>query len=225
MIASRNPKNRLLCIFALIISAVATRSHGQAILSFSGSKGNNFMVKLAEPVTYTIDENYGANGQHTAPAFVFKGVGNDFSFAGSAASGTVTYSDNGGPPNPISGMYSGQTVGSLTPSDAYLWGNEEGVTVGEVITLSAGTILTYGGPLPANGSYTTYVMDGNGLDISTNGVSSVPEPVSTGVLGIAAIAVLCRRGNRGVNLRRPIYRPVRKQLPHLVLTPAICYSA
>lgn len=180
-----------------LLTAVS-HAHAQAELSFSGSEGDNFTVTLAEPVTYTIDANYGHDGPTQAPTFVFQGVGNDFTGGGSAANGTITYSFDGGPPNPIDGMYSGQSVKSLTPDDAYIWGNNEGVSVGETVTLSAGTLMTYGGSLPANGSYTTVIMDSYGNIISTDGVLSVPEPGSLGVLGLGAFAIIGRRGRRAV---------------------------
>jgi hypothetical protein len=188
---------------SLGLLVAASHAQAQAQLSFSGTKGVDFTVTLAAPVTYTINADFGMNGPHVAPAFVFKGVGNDFSSGGSAASGTITYSFNGGPALPILNMYSGETVGSLTPSDAYLWGNQEGVTVGEQVTLSAGSLMNFGGPLPANGSYVTYIIDGNGNDISTNGVTTLPEPASCGLLSLGAMAMLSRRRRDADSRRRP----------------------
>jgi len=185
--------------------AAASQATAQANLIFTGTEGVNFTVRITAPITYKITENYGTQSKYQAPTFVFKAVGNDFTNGGSAASGNVSYSVNGESPNSIQDIYSGQTIGNLGPNDAYIWGYEQGVAVGDSVTLSAGTFTTYGGPRPANGSYVTYIMDGNGLDISTNGVSSIPEPASFGLLCGCGIAMLGRRKPRNFRVTPAIH--------------------
>lgn len=148
-------------------------------------------------MTYAITTN-GANG--ISPFFIFQGVGDVFGGSFPSVSGTITFSINGGSAQSITGENSGVAAGSLAANDIYMFGSLAGVAVGDIVTLTAGTLTTTSNVAaapPASGSFTTFIIDGNGTKISANGVSAVPEPTTwatlLGGLGLLAGVQLFRR--------------------------------
>jgi hypothetical protein len=189
-------KGPLLAIAAAFV-LVSGSARGQANLTFSGGNGSPLSLTLNQPVVYTI-----TTGFSVGPFFIFQNVGNPFHGAGDGGlHGNISFTINGGASQEIDIMNSGVNVGVVTANDLYIFGSEPGANVGDVIFLSAGTLATFGNvaaPPPSNGSYTTFITDGSGNLVSTNGVA-VPEPQSAALLvtaGGLGFLFLMRRPRR-----------------------------
>ncbi len=97
------------------------------------------------------------------------------------------------------------TGGDLTPNDGYIYGNGLSLTIGDSVTLHAGTgTMTMSNPSfnPwTSGDYDVFMASGiSGDRISENG--AVPEPATAGLLGISAIVFYALR--RIKNFNRPV---------------------
>ncbi|RYG93946.1 MAG: hypothetical protein EON58_17310 [Alphaproteobacteria bacterium] len=117
-------------------------------------------------------------------------MGNILPLSFASFTGTWTYSVNGGAPQTLTFINSGAAGGELSASDMYVGGDLSSFAVGDKITLNAATITTttnVAAAKPRDGAYATFVFDGNGTRISSNGVSAavVPEANSAALLGLA----------------------------------------
>ena len=188
-------KKSLLAVAAAFV-LVSGSARGQANLTFSGGNGSPLSLTLNQPVVYTI-----TTGFSVGPFFIFQNVGNPFNgMGGDSPRGTISFTINGGASQEIYTMNSGVNVGVVTADDLVIFGNEPGANAGDVILLSAGTLTTSGNiqaPPPPNGSYTTFIADGSGNLVSTNGIA-VPEPQSAALLvaGGLGFLFLMRRPRR-----------------------------
>jgi hypothetical protein len=141
-----------------------------ADLTFSGGSGAPLQLTLLESISYTVTASGSAND---APVFVFAGVGNIFSNSFPSATGSMAFSINGGALNPMTTVNSGVASFDVVANDLYVFGAVPGVAVDDVVTLMAGTLTTSGsfaGLAPTNGSFTSFLVNGSGNRISTNGV-------------------------------------------------------
>ncbi len=115
-----------------------------------------------------------------------------------------TFSING------SGSYSmlgwvdnGYSSGAITANDSYtFWLSTVPLTIGDVVTLNAGTIsTTSNGPedfvLGTNGSYDMFMISaggqGNGGTLISGAASSIPEPSIFGLVGLSFALLSIRR--------------------------------
>jgi hypothetical protein len=162
----------------------------QATLNFSGGTGSPITLELVQSVTYVMT----ASAPVGAPSFVFDGVGNVFEDMLPAATGSITFTINGGSPHPIFRINSGVTAGIATADDVYVYGMLLPLNVGDLVTLTAGTLTTTTDvalPAPGDGTFNTIITDGFGMPLSTTGVA-IPEP-GIGILTvIGALIILCQ---------------------------------
>jgi hypothetical protein len=169
----------LLAASVICVSAAAVRA--RANLTFSGGNGTPLSISLQQPVAYTINNSQCALNT-SGPIFLFDEAGNPFG-SGVFLTGSITFSINGGAPQPIANGNSGVTAGDVTANDLFIYGQLQSVPNGSTVVLSAGTVTTTGNVVaapPANGSFITFVVDANtGNRCSTNGI----------VLGTTAAAV------------------------------------
>jgi hypothetical protein len=157
--------------------------HGQANLTFSGGNGSPLTITLQQSVIYTINNSQCAGG---GPVFVFDATGNPFQGLFLPVTGTITYSINAGAAQPINSAASGTSANNISSDDIFVFGAQTGATDGSTIVLNAGTVMTtssVNGPLPTNGSFTTFITDGNGFLCSTNGVALPPTAASVSISG------------------------------------------
>jgi hypothetical protein len=172
------------------------------VLSFSGGGGTPLSMTLTSPVSYTITQSAGLGD---APFFVFQGVGNPFGAVITFVSGNITFSVNGGPSRSVFQTASGVPVNDLAANDLYFFGQLPGVSVGNTVILSAGTLTTtsnFAGAAPASGNFQTFIIEGYGAKISTFGTTAggnVPDSGATvallgvGLLGLFSFARISRR--------------------------------
>jgi hypothetical protein len=170
-----------------LLLASADHVRAQANLSFSGGNNTPFVLTLNGPVMYVINAALTSN----APFFVFKNVGNPLG-GQRGVTGSIQFSINFGPNQTITTANSGAAVGTIGSNDLFFFGPFSALAIGDVVTLKAGTITTTSnvpGAPPAGGSFTTYLTDGNGVQISTTGVP-VPEPTTWALLGLGGMMLL-----------------------------------
>ncbi len=183
----------ILAASALLASASHVRA--QANLSFSGGNNAPFVLTLNTPVQYVINAALTSN----APFFIFKNVGNPLG-GQTSVSGSISFSINGGPAQTIMSENSGAAIGNISTNDLFFFGPFSALGIGNVITLTAGTITTntsVAGAPPAGGSFTTFLTDANGVQVSTTGIA-VPEPTTWALLGLGGTMLLrfCWRAGR-----------------------------
>jgi hypothetical protein len=174
-------------------------AYGQADLTFSGGNGTPLTIDLLDPLTFTINTT-----AVDAPLFVFEGTTD---VAGTDptqdAASTITYSVDGGLPQPIFAAVFGESGGSLTADNFFIAGSAQGITAGDTITLSAGTVTTVsdfsGAPL-ANGVYPAFISDGTNAGF--DGVAA-PEPSVWAALvaGMVFLIPFVRRRRREAGKR------------------------
>jgi hypothetical protein len=179
-------KKSLLAV-AVAFVLVSGSARGQANLTFSGGNGSPLSLTLNEPVVYTV-----TTGFSVGPFFIFQSVGDLFHGWGGDVGGTIGFTINGGASYVIYTINSGVTAGVVRPNDLIIFGNEPGAKTGDVVLLSAGTLTTtfnVAAPPPVSGSYTTFIADGSGNLVSTNGIA-IPEPRSAALLVAAGLGFL-----------------------------------
>lgn len=174
----------LVSMFALFtVIALAPAAYGQADLTFTGGSGAPLTTTLTRSVSYTVT---GSNcGTGNGPFFDFVGVGNMLGF-GQPVTGTISYSVNGGAAQAISFEESGFVGGNVAAADHTFYGLFPGLPSGSTVVLSLGSITTnnsIAGAAPTNGSYTTFITDGNGFRCSTDGVAIIPSSANVSVGG------------------------------------------
>jgi hypothetical protein len=207
----------LLIVIGSLLSITGARAQG-VFLTFSGGNGSQVTITWSSPIIYTLTGttlNSGVN-----PYFVFQSVTNSATIfpvqATPPASPTPTYTSTG----------AGSTDGTQTINNFYvpiaLHNNvnigdvvfrattdtaNTFLTTGDVFTLSAGSLSyngttnsnsSYSGALPANGFYTTYIVDAADFKLGS-GVSAIPEPstyaaiAGAATLGLAVWRRRCRK--------------------------------
>ena len=201
----RRTTNRLRPVFAqasvaaLALSALALTApsaNAQANLVFSGGSGSPLSLTLTAPVTYTIITT---PTSFSSPLFVFDAVGGTpFNF--STATATITFSINGGTDQTINRINKSFSGGDVTSDDIYILGSLPGVVVGDIVTLSSGTLTTNSNiavAAPASGSFTTFITNSGGspMRLSTNGIAganptAAPEPGTLPLVGMGLISGL-----------------------------------
>jgi MYXO-CTERM domain-containing protein len=175
----------VLLVCGLLAFAGAARA--SAIVVFGGGSGAPLSTTLSLPVSYTINAALTSN----APFFVLQNAGNPL-HSQRGDTGTISYSVNGGATHTITAENSGAAVGSIGTNDLFFFGTSSTLAIGDVVTLSAGTITTTDNvtdPAPAGGSFNTFITDGNGVQVSTAGVT-VPEPAMLGLIALGGAALL-----------------------------------
>lgn len=167
-----------LFVLAIYIPAV----QAQANLTFSGGNGTSFSMTLQQSVSYIITSDCGF-----APFFIFDETGTPFSLFIPTATSTITYTINGGNTMPVENIRSGVTRSNITGNDLFIYPTTQPfISMGSIIILNAGNITTNGGaPLapPANGNYTTFITNGNGIRCSSDGVAIPVTSASVSVSG------------------------------------------
>lgn len=171
----------------LLVGLFSPAARAAAVpLTFSGGSGSPLTITLTQPVTYTIT---------TAPAigviFDFKSVGNVFGGT-LTASGTMSYTVNGGAPIAINVGDTGLPTGTIAANDLLLFRNPlPAASLGDVIVLSGSvtTAINIPAAAPANGSYSAVLVDPNGAQVGVG----VPEPTALAVLAAGGVALLARR--------------------------------
>jgi hypothetical protein len=188
---------KLLAVMALTALSGIPRAIAVPV-TFSGGSGAPLSFTLTDPVTYLVT----ANGA-LAPLFVFQNVGDLFSNSFPSVTGNITFTINAGSPQSIAEINSGVNGGAITANDVYFFGSLPGVSIGDTVILSSGTLTTssnVAAAAPPGGMYNTFIIDGFlGLPLSGPGVSaSVPDSFSTlwlslPLTGMFAVAHLRRR--------------------------------
>ena len=163
-----------------VVAALSFVPRANAVsVTFSGGSGTPLSFTLADPITYLITAN-----ATTAPFFIFQNTGN---FGSDLVTGDITFTINAGSPESINQLDSGVAAGAVTSNDAFLRGATfPGVSIGDTVILSAGTVTTtspVAAAAPPSGMYNTFISDGNGIPVSGPGTSSVvpgvPDSLST----------------------------------------------
>lgn len=171
----------ILALFIFI--ALVPAAYGQADLSFTGGNGTPLTTTLTRSVSYTVTNANCAAGN--GPFFDFDEVGNTFASTQNIT-GTIVYSVNAGASQALTYQESNYTGGDVSANDHSLYGSLAGVGIGTTVVLSLGSITTAGNVAaapPANGSFTTFLTDGNGFKCSTNGVAINPSAANVSIAG------------------------------------------
>jgi MYXO-CTERM domain-containing protein len=172
--------------------ALISTSHAIAAVpvEFSGGNGAPISITLPYPVSFTTFDATSAFGF----AFMIQGTPDPFGNTFPTLTGDITYSVDGGGPEPLIYANSGQFVNAIM-GDIYFLGNEITYPTGLSVVLSAGTLTTtsnFGAAPPVSGSYEIFILRDNGSFISGPGVA-VPEPAGLGLLAVAAALGMRRR--------------------------------
>ncbi len=173
-------------VCSVLFFASMTVGQAAVALTWSGGNGSPLSLTLSSPVAFT------ATGSSPFIAFIMPGAGDSFT-SFTAVTG-LTYSVNGGSDQAIDSIHSGYSVGNVVPNDTYIFnGTGAGVIIGDVVTLSAGTLTTtdsFAGAPPSNTSVEMFITDELGVNIG--GGTAVPE-TSTALLGGLSLLGLLRR--------------------------------
>ena len=170
---------------ALAFAAPAAKAQ-TANLTFSGGLGTPLVLTLTNPVTYTVTAAY--NG---VLIFDLQNLG-PTSLRQMSFNGSIAFSVNGGAASPITNGNSGNSGGSLSVNDGYLYNFsvQSALVAGDTITLGSGTLTSTtndANARPADGSYQTFLL-GSGTRIS-----AAPEPETWAMLAVGgAVLVLWR---------------------------------
>jgi hypothetical protein len=178
----------LYTLTATALLASTNRACAQANLSFSGGNNTPFVLTLNAPVTYVINAALTSN----APFFVFKNVGNPLGSQQSVAA-SISFSVNGGSAQTITTENSGAAVGNITANDLFFFGPFPALNIGDTVTLTTGTTTTNSNVAsapPAGGNFNTFLTDSNGVQISTAGVTAIPEPTIWALFALGGTALL-----------------------------------
>src|SRR5262249_54010492 len=143
-------------LIAVVLLAAAPRASAVPI-TFSGGSGTPLSLSLAAPVSYTITAPAALG---TAPIFIVQNTGN-LNF-GSAITGSITFSINGGLAQTLLSAGSGFPAGVVTANDLLFAGQiSVSLSIGDVVTLTAGTWTTNDNitaAAPSSGNYTTFLV-------------------------------------------------------------------
>ena len=170
----------MLALFTFI--ALVPSAYGQAHLTFTGGNGTPLTTTLTRSVSYTVNTNGCAGGG--GPFFEFDEVGN--TIGNRTVAGTMSYSINGGPSHTLTYQESGYVAGNVSVNDHSVYGNLPGAANGSTVVLTLGFLTTttnIAAAPPANGSYTTFLTDMNGIRCSTNGVAINPSAANVTIAG------------------------------------------
>ncbi len=187
--APDTPKNtRVRAFFAALafftFIAFVPAAYGQADLTFTGGSDSPLTTRLNRSISYTI--NTGTCGVGGGPYFEFQAVGDVIGLS-QQVTGDMAYSVNGGAPIAITNEDSGFVGGDVSVDDHSLYNTGFfGAANGSTVVLSLGFITTSGiitAAPPANGLYTTFITDDNGLRCSMNGVALDPSAANVSIGG------------------------------------------
>ena len=180
-------QRRVLALAAICCSIAtlgAAHARAQAMLTFSGGNGAPLVITLAQPITLTITKAFNSSTAYLD----IQGLNapNPAGYLG----GNVTLTLDTGTANPL---YTLQTItfttGDITAGDGLFQANTSAFSVGQTVTVSAGTLTStsnYSAAPPNSGSYSAFLFNNNtSARISTNGVLA-PEPSSWVLLGLGA---------------------------------------
>ncbi|MEN8755964.1 MAG: PEP-CTERM sorting domain-containing protein [Akkermansiaceae bacterium] len=204
--------NAVFAVFGLL-----SCTSSQAALTFSTAGNGNLIINITEDVTYTFSSagsvDPTAGGAPARVAFVFKDV-----LASNAATVGVGGTDSslGISEIPLATIPVGTVVvgtynaniptAGVTPRDiliSFNIGNSAyGYSLGDTITLSAGSVTTNQAAAPVLAildssatDYNTYAVNGNTTAIitDTTTVAAIPEPSSSLLLAVSAGLLLLHR--------------------------------
>ena len=178
---------------ALYFGAAAT-SQATVAMSWSGGSGAPLSVTFAYPIVFNVVT---AAGVDEGPAVDMVGIGNLFGDIFPSATG-VSITINGGSSLSITNWNSGHLGIDAALTDVYFFGIGAipGVAVGDVVTVSAGTLTgldPYAGAAPTTTSTEMYLVNYLGQNISSPGTSVVPEPSAALLGGLGLLGLLRRR--------------------------------
>ena len=213
--ASSSPQSlitRSLVACLLIAGAVTgvAKASPSVYLTFSGGSGSEVVVSWSSPITYTLAGT--STVSSVSPYFVFQAVPNANSIfltagpvAGVAPTYTSTGAGSGDGTQTINNFFSNYAFHDVNNNDivfrATLDTAPTVLTVGDVITLSAGSLsyappatsAGYYGTLPTSGYYNTIIVDEAYYKLGAGG-STIPEPSTyAGFAGVAALALAAIR--------------------------------
>ena len=213
--ASSFPRSRVTrgLIACLLIAGAVTgvaKARPSVFLTFSGGSGSEVVVSWSSPITYTLAGTSTVSSVN--PYFVFQTVtraDSIFLTAGPVAGAAPTYNSTGAGSGDgtqtINNFFSHYAYNDVNINDivfrATLDTAPTVLTVGDVITLSAGSLsyappatsAGYYGTLPTSGYYNTIIVDSNYLALGS-GSPSIPEPSTYACfVGVAALALAAIR--------------------------------
>ena len=178
---------RKIAVSTIAAFAFVSSVHASMVqVNFSGGSGTPLTITLPQPVSYTVV------GSPTGPhaLFVFQGTGNMFSGSLSAG-GSLSFTQNAGAPNSIDTAGQFTQGGAITLNDLTLLDLTFPIlSHNDVLLLSAGSVTTttnIAAAAPPSGLYSTFLTDGNGINMGAG--TAVPEP-ATLVLSLAGLASL-----------------------------------
>jgi len=155
-------------------------------------------------LTINYDITFNVTAGSSAFLFVFDEIATADASGDNAGFSGLEYSINGGDKSSLSSWRDnlGFDLGDMTPNDGHISGVFKTVSIGDTVTLHAGTgTMTSTKPnfSPwASGNYDMFMADGSGNQIS----DVVPEPATAGLLGISAVVFYALR--RIKNFNRPL---------------------
>ena len=173
------------CVAKIVLGVVAMASFAQAQmvdLSFSGGSGTPLSITLNAPLTFTVTEIPETDG----PMIVFENLINYNNLT--HILGSITFTINGGSPVLPYWFRTGVAFNDVATNDFTFFNPQSPLAVGDVVVVSAGTWTTDGnfaGTAPVSGSYSVFIADGNGNQIST-----IPEPSAYLLMGLGTLVVL-----------------------------------
>ncbi len=183
----------LFCSVVLLSFLAAGGASAQVALSFSGGNGAPLSITLDGPVSFVITTSAPVG---FAPAFIFQNVGNVIPTLDSGG-GTIAFNINSGALFPPLNLAATGTNGNdVTANDLFLFNLAAfpGVTLGDVVTLSAGTYVTssnIAAAPPANGLYASFIISATDSRISTFAAPvAVPEPGSIALVSVGALGLI-----------------------------------
>src|SRR5450432_461343 len=98
-------------VFSIVVFTIAAASANAAVpVEFSGGSGAPLSLTLTEPVSYTINNDF---SPLVGPFFYFQGTGDVFGASFPNVTGTITFSVDGGTPQPLQAMNSGVFADSV----------------------------------------------------------------------------------------------------------------